>query len=150
MVTNFTYLFSDISARGPISIPTPPMMTLTEFPQIDAETNVYPLHVSWYFISSSLWWHQIACTHIMSMLWSFADAVSTGSWPILFILTLNVAIFIVLLQLSNFCFCLSFRSAADFSNTGTRTRTSAERTPFFFYLCKRRYGLDMWIEWDSW
>ena len=44
----------------------------------------------------------------MSMLRSITEAVSSGSWPILYkVLTLNVAIYIVLLHLSNFCFCLS-------------------------------------------
>ena len=51
-------------------------------------------------------------------------------WPILFkVLTLNVAICIVRLHFSNFCFSLS--SIADFLNTGTRAPTSAERAPFF-------------------
>ena len=50
--------------------------------------------------------------HIMYMSCSIAEAVSSGSWPILFkVLTLNVAIFIVLLHICNFCFCLS--SVAD-------------------------------------
>ena len=64
----------------------------------------------------------------MSMLCSIADAVSSGSWPILFkILTLSVAICAVLLHQSNFCSCLS--SVADFSNSRTRTIISAERAP---------------------
>ena len=66
--------------------------------------------------------------HIMSILCSSADAVSSGSYPILFkVLTLNVAICIVGLHFSSFC-CLS--SVADFSNTEARAPSSAERIPF--------------------
>ena len=51
------------------------------------------------------------------MFCSPANAVSSGCWPILFkVLTLNVAIYIVLLHLSKFFLCLS--SVADFLNTG--------------------------------
>ena len=72
---------------------TPPIAALTEFFHADAETNVDPLSISWYFISS-LWRYQCSCTHTMPMLRSIADAVSSGSWPILFkILTLNVAMY---------------------------------------------------------
>ena len=48
-----------------------------------------------------------------------ADAVSSGSYPILFkVLMLNVAICIVCLHFSNFGF--SMNSVADFSNTEAR------------------------------
>ena len=58
-----------------------------------------------------------------------SDAVSSGSWPILFkVLTLNVAICIVCLHFSSFC-CLS--SVADFSNTEARAPTSAGCASFF-------------------
>ena len=66
--------------------------------------------------------------HFMSILCSTADAVSSGSCPILFkVLTLNVAICIVCLHFSSVC-CLS--SVTDFSNTEARAPTSAERAPF--------------------
>ena len=65
--------------------------------------------------------------HIMSILCSTADAISSGSCPILFkVLTLNVAICIVCMHFSSFC-CLN--SVADFSNTEARAPTSAERAP---------------------
>ena len=48
-------LFSDFKAQGLRCIPKPPMTAITEFFDADAETNVYPLPVSWYFKSSSLW-----------------------------------------------------------------------------------------------
>ena len=55
---------------------------------------------------------------ILCLLWSIAEAVSSGSWPILFkVLMLNVAICIVLLHFSNF----RLSSVADFLNTGART-----------------------------
>ena len=63
----------------------------------------------------------------MSMLYSTADAVSSGSCPVLLkVLTLNVAICIVCVHFSSFS-CLS--SVADFSNTEVRTPTSAGRAP---------------------
>ena len=68
--------------------------------------------------------------HIMSMLWSITEAVSSGSWPILFkVLTLNVGISIVFLHFSIFCFSLS--NVADVLNTRARDPTLAERAPFF-------------------
>ena len=70
-----------------------------------------------------------SCMHMMSILCSTANAVSSGSWPSLFkVLTLNVAICIVCLHFSSFC-CLSL--VADFSNTEARVPTSAGRAPFF-------------------
>ena len=66
--------------------------------------------------------------HIMFILCSRANAVSSGSWPNLFkVLTLNVAICIVCLHFRSFC-CLS--SVADLSNTEARAPTSAECVPF--------------------
>ena len=125
----FSMLFSDFRVRGPISIPTPPTVPLTEFFYVYTGTNVYPLSLLWYLISS-LWMYQCSSMHIMSMLWSIAEAVSSGSWPILFkVLTLNVTICIVCLHFSNFCFRLS--SVADFLNTGSRVPTSAGH----MYVC---------------
>ena len=67
--------------------------------------------------------------HIMSILCSSVDAISSDSCPILFkVLTLNVAICSVCLHFNSFD-CLS--SVADFSNTEARAPTSAGRTPFF-------------------
>ena len=69
----------------------------------------------------------------MSMLYSIANAISSGCWPILFqVLTLNVVIYIVLSHSSNFCLCLS--STADFSNAP------------FVYPHKGQGGLDAWFE----
>ena len=124
----FLMLFSDFRARGPINIPTPPIIALTEFFLADAVANVHPLPVSWYLISS-LWVYLCSCMHIMSMLWSITYPVSSGSCPILFkVLMLNVAIFIVCLHFSNFFF--SLHSLADFSNTEARAPTSAGCTLF--------------------
>ena len=141
----FSKLFNDFRSRGPISIPTPPIASLTEFFHTDAETNVHPLPVSWYFISS-LWRYLCSCADIMSMFWSIAEAVSSGSWPILFkVLTLNVAIRIVL-YFRNFCFSLS--SVADISNTGASAPTSAGRASF--YPWEGRCSLNIWFEYESW
>ena len=64
----------------------------------------------------------------MSILCSTADAISSGSCPILFkVLTLNVAICSVCLHFSSFC---RLSSVADFSNTEARAPTSAGRAPF--------------------
>ena len=85
--------------------------------------------------------------HIMSILCSSADAISSGSCPILFkVLTLNVAICSVCLHFSSFD-CLS--SVADFSNTEARTPTSAGRAPLF-YPREERCGLCKWFECGSW
>ena len=78
---------------------------------------------------------------IMSILCSTADAVSSGSWPILFrVLTLNVAIYIVCLYFSSFC----LSSVADFSNTEARAPISAGRAPF---LPARRAMRFMYVVW---
>ena len=117
-------LLSVFNALCPISIPTPPTVALTEFIHANSLTSVHPLPVLWYVISS-VCVYLCSCMHIMSILCSAADAVSSGSWPILFkVLTLNVAICIVCLLFSIFCF---LSSVADFSNTEARTRTH----PFF-------------------
>ena len=118
-------LLSVFNALGPISIPTPPTDALTEFFHADTVTSIHPLPVSWYLISS-VWVYRCSCIQIMSILCSTADALSSGSWPILFrVLTLNGAICIVCLHFSS----LSF--VADFSNTEARAPTSAGRAPFF-------------------
>ena len=135
-------LFSDFKALGPISMPTPPTEALTEFFHADGVASVYPLPVSWYLISS-LCVYLCSWMHIMSMLWSIADAVSSGSYPILFkILTLNVAICIVCLLYSNFC----LSSVADFSNSEAKAPTSAGRAPFLPTRC----NLDMWFDCGLW
>ena len=121
-------LLSDFNALGPISMPTPPIVALKEFFHADAVASVHPLPVSWYLISS-LCLYLCSCMNIMSMFRSTADAVSSGSWPILIkVLTLNVAICIVCLHFSSFC-CLS--SITDFSNSEARAPTSAGSTSFY-------------------
>ena len=85
-------LFSVFKALGPISIPTPPTASMTEFFHANIVASVHPLPVSWYLISP-VCVYMCSCRHIMSILCSTADAISSGSWPILFkVLTLNVAI----------------------------------------------------------
>ena len=122
----FSILFSDFRTHGPISIPTPPTVALTGLFHADAVASVHPLPVSWYQISL-LCEHLCSCMHIMSMLLSMADAVSSGNCPILFkVLTLNIAIWIVRLHLSNFC----LSSGADFSNAEARAPTETGRAPF--------------------
>ena len=137
-------LFSVFNALSPISIPTPPTVALTDVFHADTVASVRLLPVSWYLISS-VCVYLCSCMHIMSILCSTADVVSSGSWPILFkVLTLNVAICIVCLHFSSFC-CLSY--VADFLNTEARAPTSAGRTPFFtraksdaVYVCGLNVG----------
>ena len=137
----FSMLFNDSRVRGLISIPTPPTVALTEFFHTDAVGSVYPLPESWYLISS-LCVYRCSWMHIMSMLWSMADAVSSNSCPILFkVLTLNVAICIVCLPFS--IFCLS--SAADFFNSEARAPTSAGRAPFLPARRAMRFGHVVWV-----
>ena len=140
-------LLSVFIALGPISIPTPPTVALTEFFHADTVVSVHPLPVSWYLISS-VCVYLCSCMQIMSVLCSTADAISSGSWPILLrVLTLNVAICLVCLHFSSFC--LSLSSVADFSNTESRAPTSAGRAPFFYlhesdavYVCGWNVGHD--------
>ena len=140
----FSMLFSDFRAHGPINIPTPPIGALIEFFHADAVAGIYPLPVSWYLISL-LWVYLCFCMHIMSMLWSIADAISSNSCPILFkVLTLNGAICIVRLHFSNFC----LSSVADFSNTEARAATSAGCAPFHPH--EEWYSLDRWFGCGSW
>ena len=114
--------------HGPINIPIPPIVVLTEFSHANAVANAHPLPVSCYLIFS-LWVYLCSWMHIMFMLWSIADAVSSSSCPALFkVLTLNVANCMVRLHFSNFCFSLS--SVACFSNTGSRAPISAGHAPF--------------------
>ena len=81
--------------------------------------------------------------HIMSMLWSMADAVSSGSCPILFkVLTLNVAIRIVYLHFSNFCF---LNSVAYLMNTEATTLISSGLTPFLTTRTTMRFGHVVWL-----
>ena len=135
-------LFSDFRTCGPISIPTPPTVALTEFFHADAVASVHPLPVSWYLISS-LCVYLCYWMHIMSMLWSTANAVSSDSCPIRFkVLTLNVAICIVCLHFINFC-CLS--SVADFSNTEASAPTSAGRVPFLPVRRVMCFGHVVWV-----
>ena len=134
-------LLSVFNALGPIRIPTPPTVALTEFFHADAVASVHPLPVSWYLISS-VCVYLCSCMDFMSILCSTADAVSSGSCLILFkVLTLNVAICIVCLHFSSF-FRLS--SVADFSNTEARAPTSAGRAPF---LPARRAMRFMYVVW---
>ena len=64
--------------------------------------------------------------HVMSILGSTADAVSLGSWFIVFkVLTLKVAMLTIFLHLSK----LGLGFVADFSNVGTSVPTSVEHTP---------------------
>ena len=144
----FSTLLSVFKALGPISNPTPPTAALTEFFHADTVASDQPLPVSWYLISSECV-YLCSCMHIMSILCSSADAISSGSCPILFrVLTLNVAICSVCLHFSSFD-CLS--SVADFfSNTEARAPTSAGRAPlFFFYPREERCGLCKWFECGS-
>ena len=117
------------------SIPTFPMMVLTEFFHADTETNVHLLPVAWYFISNSLWWDLYSCMHTMSIIWSAADAVSSCNWPILFkILLLNVAMWTVSLRLCNFGLNLSFGCLANYLNIRARSLNSIESAKWFGHM----------------
>ena len=80
----FSMLFSNFRVRGRRTLPIPPMMALTEFFHVDTETNVCPLLVLWYLISSLLWMYLCFFMHKLCILCSGADAVSTDNWPIIF------------------------------------------------------------------
>ena len=138
-------LFSVFNALGPISNPTPPTPALTEFFHADTVTSDHPLPVSWYLISS-VCVYLCSCMHIMSILCSTADAISSGSCPILFkVLTLNVAICSVCLHFSSFD---RLSSVVDFSNTKARARPQQDAP--LYYPREERCGLCMWFECGSW
>ena len=138
----FSMLFSGFNAQGPISNPTPPTAALTEFFHDDTVASDHPLPVSWYLISS-VCVYLCSCMHIMSILCSTADAISSSSCPILFkVLTLNVAICSVCLHFSSFD-CLS--SVAYFSNTEARAPTSVGRAPFLPARRAMRFVHVVWV-----
>ena len=138
----FLMLFSVFNALGPISNPTPPTAALTEFFHADTVTSDNPLPVSWYLISS-VCVHLCSCMHIMSILCSTADEISSGSCPILFkVLTLNVAICSVCLHFSSFG---RLSSVADFSNTEARAPTSAGRSSFLPVRRAMRFVYVVWV-----
>ena len=134
-------LFNDFRACGPISIPTPPIVALTEFFHADTVASVHPLPESWYLISL-LYPDLCPWMHIMSMSWSMANAIRSGSCPILFnVLTLNVAICIEHLHFNNFC----LGSVADFLNTETWAPTSARRPLFLPAWRVIQFELVVWV-----
>ena len=127
-------LFSDFRAHHPIKTPTHPIVALTKFFHADAMVSVHPLPVSWHLISS-LCAYLSSCMHVMI----YTDTVSSGSCPILFkVQKLNVAICIVHLHFSKFCFSLT--SVADFSNTEARGPTSARHAPFLLSQRVMQFG----------
>ena len=128
----FSMLLSDFYALDPITMLPPPTVALTEFFHADTVVSAHPWPVPWYLISS-LCVYLRSCVHIMSILRSTADAVR--------VLTLNVAICIVCLHFSSFCY---LSSVADFSNTETKAETSAGRAPF---LPARRAMRLMYVVW---
>ena len=124
----FSMLFSVFNALGPISNPTPPTAALTEFFHADTVASYHPLPVSWYLISS-VYVYLCSCMHIMSILCSTADAISSGSCPILFkVLTLNVAICSVCLHFSSF---LSFELCSWFFEHWGQGSNLNRTRPFF-------------------
>ena len=138
-------LFSVFNAIGPISNPTPPTAALTEFFHADTVTSDHPLPVSWYLISS-VCVYLCSCMHIMSILCSTANAISSSSCHILFkVLTLNVAICSVCLHFSRFC---RLSSVADFRTL--RPGLQPQQDTPLFYPREERCGLCMWFECGSW
>ena len=98
---------SDFRPRGPISTATFPST------QMPIQMSIFCLYCGILYLRYE--GNPCSCTHTISILSSITDAISSGSWLILFkILTLNVAICIMHLNLSNFGFC----SVADFLITG--------------------------------
>ena len=121
-------LLSVFNALGPISIPTPPTVALTEFFHANTVTSVHPLLVSWYLISS-VCVYLCSSMHIMSILCSTAEAVSSGSWPLLFKgLTFNVAICIGCLRFSSFW---SFELGSWFFEHWGQSFSLRRTRPFF-------------------
>ena len=71
--------FSDFKAQGLKSMPTSPMTRLMEFFSTGNDTNFHPLQGSLYFIYCPLWLYICSCVHMMSILCSAVDTVSSGN-----------------------------------------------------------------------
>ena len=115
-----------------------------QFFHVDAETIIHPL--SWYIISTSVWWYLCSCIHIISMLCSTADVVvSSVCCPLLFkVLTLHFTICIVLLHLRNFVWVLLL----IFQTMGPELQPL--QNALHFYQLEGRCSLDTGFPWDSW
>ena len=119
---------------------TPPIVEVTDFPCRCRDKHPSIASIMVYLPYEGI----CSCMHIMSMLWSIIDAVSSGSWLILLkVLTLNVAICIVLLHFSKFCF--SWSSVADFLNTGAKAQTSVGHAPFLPTWRVMRFEYVVWV-----
>ena len=139
----FSIQLSGFRTHRQRSIPIP-MTALTVFFHTDAEVNVHALPESWYFIFASLWWCLCPCTHIISILCSATDVVSSGYWSILLkVPMLSVAICPMLLHLSNF-YLFEFCSWFSF-NPEAWNPTSAGRTPFSLTQRVMRFGRIGWM-----
>ena len=111
-------LLTDLKARGLRNIPTPPKTVLTDFFHADADTNVHPLPVSSYLSSNSRWSYLYSFTHMMSILCSAADAVSSVRRYIVFkIQTFNVAMLTAFTSKQvSFGLCIFFEHWSQSSN----------------------------------
>ena len=86
----------------------------------DAKKNVHLFVISWYFNSISLWQYLYSCTHIMSIIFSAVDSVSSVSLFIVYeVLKLNIAMLTMPLCLCNFgfVFALGLGSVSNISKT---------------------------------
>ena len=134
-------LLSDFNALGPIIMGRLLPWHWPSFFHADTVASVHLLSISWYLISLFCV-YLCSCMH-MSILCSTADAVNSGSWPILFkVLMLNASICIVCLHFSSFC-CLS--SVADFSNTEARAPATAGRAPFLPVWRAMQFMYVVWV-----
>ena len=81
--------------------------------------------------------------HMLSILCSAADTVSSVNWFTVFKVLMLNATMLMFLYLSNFG--LSLSSVADFSNIGARVLTSAECTPCLPTQRAMQFGHTVWI-----
>ena len=132
----FSKLLSDFRVRELRSVPTPPLTALTEFFHADAETNIHPLPVLWYSISTSLWWYLCSCTYTMSVMLYHRCQLQ-------FLANSNIKCHYLYcaLHLSNFC----LSSVANFFNTGARVPTSTECVLFLPVWWVMQFGQMVWV-----
>ena len=92
------------------------MTSLSDFFHADAETNVHPLLVLWYFISSRYG----SIYFIVGIQGPYCALAQMLSAQVTGLFCLNAYMCSMLLHLSNFGLDLSLSSVADFSNTGIK------------------------------
>ena len=140
----FSILFRDLIACRLDNIPTPPIVILPVFPEVDVDMNVHPYPSSWYFRWISCQYSRWSCTFILSIWYVTAIAISYDiclmDWKLR---TMNVDTFMVISNLSS---CLLFHSVTNLSKSGARIATPARD---LIWPRDDQCGMSFWFEVES-